>query len=198
MDRFKILKGIGYDWETFIYIMHDIEGCKFGITNDIEQRQKRYRKERPTLKLKYCKPLNNRNIARLIEYKMKLRFPIIKGLETTSASLKELIDFIETSNTDLDQAILELYDIPQTIHNDNNKSLDDSRKDKLGKSYSLEDKRKDNSNAYFKWTNEDDERLETLYCEGKSIKELCELFARNSGSISSRIKKLELKEKYCS
>ena len=50
--------------------------------------------------------------------------------------------------------------------------------------------------AYFPWTPEDDEKLEILFCEGKSQKELSLIFKRNPGAISSRIKKLELKEKY--
>ena len=64
------------------------------------------------------------------------------------------------------------------------------------KSYSLDEKRKTHRNAYQPWTDEDDNRLELLYCEGKSVTELTELFGRNSGAIRSRIKKLELKEKY--
>ena len=60
--------------------------------------------------LKHFKELENRNIARLIEYKMKLHFPIIKelGLETTSAPLEKVIEFIETSNLCFEEAILEL------------------------------------------------------------------------------------------
>ena len=64
------------------------------------------------------------------------------------------------------------------------------------KSYSVEEKRKTNRNAYQPWTNEDDNRLELLYCEGKSVTDLSNEFGRNSGAIRSRIKKLELKEKY--
>ncbi|MGB0884712.1 MAG: DUF3276 family protein [Flavobacteriales bacterium] len=64
------------------------------------------------------------------------------------------------------------------------------------KSYSVEEKRKTHRNAYQPWTNEDDNRLELLYCEGKSVTDLSNEFGRNSGAIRSRIKKLELKEKY--
>ncbi len=60
----------------------------------------------------------------------------------------------------------------------------------------IETKRQLYPNAYEKWTSEDDEKLELLYCEGKTIKELSELFGRNNGAIRSRINKLELKEKY--
>jgi hypothetical protein len=51
-------------------------------------------------------------------------------------------------------------------------------------------------NAYMPWTTNDDEKLEGLYCEGKTSKELAELFQRNVGAINSRIKKLGLREKY--
>lgn len=68
--------------------------------------------------------------------------------------------------------------------------------DKPDKGYSLEDKRKENPNAYSPWTEQDDNRLEVLYCEGKTVKELTVIFGRNSGAIRSRFKKLELKDKY--
>ena len=64
------------------------------------------------------------------------------------------------------------------------------------KSYSFSEKRKTHRNAYQPWTEEDDTRLELLFCEGNSVTKLSELFGRNSGAIRSRIKKLELKEKY--
>ncbi len=64
------------------------------------------------------------------------------------------------------------------------------------KSYSLDDKRKAHQNAYKPWTEQDDHRLELLYCEGKTIKEVSEIFNRNPGAIRSRIEKLDLKRKY--
>ena len=51
-------------------------------------------------------------------------------------------------------------------------------------------------NAYQPWTQEEDDKLELLFCEKKTVKELSETFQRNEGAIRSRIKKLELKEKY--
>lgn len=51
-------------------------------------------------------------------------------------------------------------------------------------------------NAYSKWTKEDDDKLEILFCKGLSISELSNEFGRNNGAIRSRINKLELGEKY--
>ena len=64
------------------------------------------------------------------------------------------------------------------------------------KAYSVEKIREKHKHAYMPWTEEDDNKLELLFCEGKSTKELSELFGRNKGAINSRIKKLELKVKY--
>lgn len=65
-----------------------------------------------------------------------------------------------------------------------------------GKAYSVDKVRQVHKQAYAPWTKEDDSKLEVLFCEGKKTKELAQLFGRNEGAISSRIKKLELREKY--
>lgn len=196
MKKFEIFIGKGYDLETFVYIMQGNNECKFGITNNIENKLKQYKNERPYLKLKYCKPFENRNIARLIELKMKMHFQIISGYETTNAELKEVIDYIESSNTKLEILILE---VPENLIEKNiayQNILKTIEINKIQKTYSIAEKRNENQNAYTKWTKIDDEKLEILFCEGKSVKELSLIFERNNGAIKSRIKKLELKEKY--
>ncbi len=62
--------------------------------------------------------------------------------------------------------------------------------------YSIEACRVEHPNAYTPWTQEEDDRLEQLFCEGKTINQLSEIFGRKRGGINSRIKKLELEEKY--
>ena len=64
------------------------------------------------------------------------------------------------------------------------------------KSYSVERIRETHKNAYLPWTQKDDNNLERLFCEGKTVKELAQMFERNTGAIESRIQKLELREKY--
>lgn len=64
------------------------------------------------------------------------------------------------------------------------------------KAYTKAEKQQAHKNAYERWSTEDDEKLELLFCEGKTVKELSAIFARNEGAIESRIKKLELREKY--
>lgn len=61
--------------------------------------------------------------------------------------------------------------------------------------YSVEACRTDYPNAYMPWTQEDEDKLEQLFCEGKTTKELSEIFQRKQGAIRSRVKKLELEEK---
>lgn len=60
----------------------------------------------------------------------------------------------------------------------------------------MEQQKEKFTNAYQPWSADDDLRLEKLFCEKKSVKELSEIFDRNKGAIESRIKKLELREKY--
>lgn len=51
-------------------------------------------------------------------------------------------------------------------------------------------------NAYKPWTEEDDLELTQMWCEGVTTKELAAHFQRKPSAITSRIKKLELVEKY--
>jgi (p)ppGpp synthase/HD superfamily hydrolase len=62
--------------------------------------------------------------------------------------------------------------------------------------YSVYACRQEFPNAYNQWSEEDDFNLTTMWCEGATIKELSAHFQRKPGAISSRIKKLELEEKY--
>ncbi len=60
------------------------------------------------------------------------------------------------------------------------------------KKFSVEAVRINHPNAYQGWTDEDDEKLRILRSEGKSTRELAEIFGRQKGAISSRLKKFEL------
>ncbi len=60
----------------------------------------------------------------------------------------------------------------------------------------LEKLREEHGQAFMPWSKEDDDQLEKLYCQGKSVSELARLFGRQNGGIRARIKKLELEEKY--
>jgi superfamily I DNA/RNA helicase len=64
------------------------------------------------------------------------------------------------------------------------------------KSFSVEEARKKHKGAYRPWTTQLDDELTVMYCEGVNIKDISKHFERTKGSISSRIKKLELEEMY--
>lgn len=68
--------------------------------------------------------------------------------------------------------------------------------DKKKPAYSLDDKRKEHKNAYAPWSAEEDALLEKLYAEGKNALDMPGIFGRNLGAIQSRIKKLDLQQKY--
>lgn len=62
--------------------------------------------------------------------------------------------------------------------------------------YSVYACRQEYPNAYAPWSQEDDDALTRMWCEGAEIEELAGRFQRKPGGIVSRIKKLELEEKY--
>ena len=89
------------------------------------------------------------------------------------------------------------YQIPLTLTSQTFKYIEDINGQKTkSKSFTLEEKRAENENAYKKWTPDNDEQLKELYCKKESITKLSEIFGRNIGAINSRIKQLGLKQKY--
>ena len=84
----------------------------------------------------------------------------------------ELIEFRDAINKAVDYWNLEIKE----------KSVKKVRKTELA------------GNAYLPWEKEADEYLVSLYKEGKSIKELAEIFERQRGAIRSRLKKLGMIE----
>ena len=75
-------------------------------------------------------------------------------------------------------------------HNSTRKSEDKEEPVQTPISY-MERQKQLHANAYAPWTKEDDERLTALYEEGKTVKELMEIFQRNRGAIRSRLRKLK-------
>jgi superfamily I DNA/RNA helicase len=67
---------------------------------------------------------------------------------------------------------------------------------KSGPAYSVEKIREKHSDAYAPWTVELDNELTEMYCMGISARDMAKHFGRTTGAIRSRIKKLELEEKY--
>ena len=65
-----------------------------------------------------------------------------------------------------------------------------------GKVYSVETVREKHKDAYKPWTEELDEELTIMYCEGINVRDMAKHFGRTNGAIRSRIKKLELEELY--
>ena len=64
------------------------------------------------------------------------------------------------------------------------------------KAYSVNELRTSHKDAYKPWTQELDDELTVMYCEGVNAKDLAKHFGRTKGAIRSRIKKLELEELY--
>jgi len=75
-------------------------------------------------------------------------------------------------------------------------SISPPKKPAKDKAHSVNEIRKKHANAYKPWTEELDDELTVMYCEGVNIKEMAKHFGRNQGAIMKRIEKLELEEKY--
>jgi len=68
--------------------------------------------------------------------------------------------------------------------------------DEKEKAYSVVKVREKHKEAYQPWSGEMDDALTELYCRQLKVKEIAAQFGRSSGAIRSRIRKLELAEKY--
>ncbi len=69
-------------------------------------------------------------------------------------------------------------------------------KPSIEKANSFQQIRQTHKSAYLPWTDELDEELTTMYCEGVNIRDMMKHFGRTRGAISSRIRKLELEDLY--
>jgi superfamily I DNA/RNA helicase len=107
-------------------------------------------------------------------------------------------DFRESSNVHVMKATVlendELAEISGTQNRKNAKAA--KRGHSKPESYSYGEIRKTHKDAYKRWTEELDDELTLMYCDGVNVKDLAKHFGRTKGAIRSRIKKLELKEKY--
>ncbi len=72
-----------------------------------------------------------------------------------------------------------------------NKNIQD--REKSASNYKL---RPVHTDAYAKWTEELDEELTNMFCEGINVKDMARHFGRTKGAIYARIKKLDLHETY--
>ncbi|OQX74562.1 MAG: DNA helicase [Bacteroidetes bacterium 4484_276] len=81
------------------------------------------------------------------------------------------------------------------------KETSKTRKQKKGspykeKSYAVSQVREKHKGTYKPWTSELDGELTVMYCEGINARDMAKHFGRTKGAIRSRIKRLELGEKY--
>lgn len=65
-----------------------------------------------------------------------------------------------------------------------------------GKAYSVIEVRDTHKDAYKPWTEELDNQLTVMYCEGINVRDMAKHFGRTKGAINSRIKKLDLQNIY--
>lgn len=107
---------------------------------------------------------------------------------------------IPESLVDEDFPISSQIHLLKSISADDQKMIKQLRREKASntteKAYSLDDIRLVHKGAYNPWTEDLDNELTVLFCEGMHEKDIATHFGRTRGAIKSRIKKLELAELY--
>ena len=88
------------------------------------------------------------------------------------------------------------YEIPLKLTLQSFDYITDFDRYDVRKTYSINEMKKNYPNAGKKWTTEEDDKLEVLYCEKTKIIDICNILERSKTAILLRIEKLELREKY--
>lgn len=88
------------------------------------------------------------------------------------------------------------YEIPLRLTIQSFDYITDFDRYDIRKTYSIDKIKESYPNVGKRWTAEEDDKLEVLYCEKTKIVEICSILERSKTSILSRIDKLELREKY--
>ena len=88
------------------------------------------------------------------------------------------------------------YEIPLKLTLQSFDYITDFDRYDVRKTYSINEMKKNYPNAGKKWTTEEEDKLEVLYCEKTKIIDICNILERSKTAILLRIEKLELREKY--
>lgn len=104
----------------------------------------------------------------------------------------DLLPFSEQDNY-INYKSISVENAPEENINTNNLEIDLKY---INENARVNEIKKTHKQAYEKWTEELDDELIEKFCTGWSTKEMAKHFKRTDGSICSRIKKLELREKY--
>lgn len=126
----------------------------------------------------------------------------VKSLEIVKVDSDQRIVINENDIDDLLESINQLmpnskFDpppLPQSVPPPETKYKQTSvnSTEKKSKTKTFAEIRKTYPNAYYPWEEKDDEKLERLFNEGLTTKELSNIFGRNRGAIRSRLRKLGL------
>lgn len=95
---------------------------------------------------------------------------------------------IEIGRKELEERIVDKY---TPIYNTRGKRKTNETK----KTYSVSEIRKERGNAYKPWSKDEENKMISLYDNGKTIKEIAEILGRKNGAISSRLRKIREREK---
>jgi len=169
-------KGMEYD---AVQIVNDFitEEKLEKINTDFKKEDIDYSKLNEEINLLYVAITRARNSIYIPEMLMPVDFPKSKQIHVVRVVPEEEKQYKKIAN-------------PPT------KSKFNTVKERTDNAYSVDEIRINHQDAYKPWTQELDDELTMMYCEGVNVKDLAKHFGRSKGAIHSRIKKLELEELY--
>lgn len=171
-------KGMEYD---AIHIVNDFitEGKLKKLKEEDKKSDISIAKLNEEINLLYVAVTRTRNKIYIPETLMPANFPSSPQIKILKVSPGEKKTETESSNNQTKNISIPKTETKQTA-----------------KAYSVDEVRTQHTDAYQPWTDELDEELTILFCEGVNMRDLAKHFGRTKGAIQSRIKKLELRELY--
>ena len=116
--------------------------------------------------------------------------------EYTQISIDRIKELSSTLEKVFVKNVGNCYEIPLKLTLQSFDYITDFDRYDVRKTYSINEMKKNYPNAGKKWTTEEDDKLEVLYCEKTKIIDICNILERSKTAILLRIEKLELREKY--
>ena len=111
-------------------------------------------------------------------------------------SIDKIKDLSSTLGKVFVENVGECYEVSVKLTKQSFDYITDFDRYDIRKTYSIDKKKKNYPNNGKKWTTEEDDKLEVLYCEKTKIIDICNILERSKTAILLRIDKLELREKY--
>lgn len=172
-------KGLEYD---VVHLVNDFINEEMVLKNklEVDLNPALLPKFKEEINLLYVAITRTRNLLFIPEDLMPIPFPPAPQIQILKTQLDDTEGF---DGKHLTKSSLVKEKIPKKV-------------EEKEKAYTYDEVRKEHHSAYQPWTQELDDELTILYCEGIQVNELAKHFGRTKGAIKSRIERLDLEDIY--